>query len=158
MWASCQIDYRSDFLGNTFSGKGVVMHDGKTMLRLAITKLLALGAGAFVFAVVFVINLLGEDALRYQIYARDLTSAKNYPIVAGWREIFPYFLWGYPSAVALSTVYAFWNGFPSERKRLLLYLLLMGVIGPITLINYTHADQFVNVKIAKCCNLCQSFL
>src|SRR5215469_1386166 len=118
-----------------------------------LTRAVALLVGFICYLMVFVINDIGEDALRYFISGTTFRSHTNYPVVAGWRDVFPIFEMGYPLAVAVLATYLFWEGFPAQRGRLLLYSLLMGVIGPITFVNYTHADQFVSVWVQMIFNI-----
>ncbi|MBR1167766.1 MULTISPECIES: hypothetical protein [Bradyrhizobium] len=130
----------------------------RLIFRRVLPHMVALVIGAACYCVVFIINVFGEDALRYFIYSSALQSRSNYPLVAGWRDVFPFFAYGYPAAVAILAVYLFWDGFPSQRRRLVIYSALMGVIGPITFVNYTHADQFVSVWVQMVFNIFTIFV
>jgi hypothetical protein len=79
-------------------------------------------------------------------------------LVAGWDIIFKYFALGYPTAVGLATTYVFWYGFPGERKRLVLYLFIVALVGPLTFINFTHSDQLVDVRLQALFDLFTAFV
>ena len=129
-------------------------------MRLIFWRVFALLIGVAAFCVVYVIDWVGVWTLLEYVMMKGLGAGRgrNFPLVAGWDLIFHFFLWGYPAAVGLAATYSFWHGFPSQRKRILLYLLLMAVIGPITFVNYTQSDQLIDLRLQVLFNLITIFV
>ena len=67
-------------------------------------------------------------------------------------------VFGYSLLVGLCFSYAFWDGLPSEPKRTILYLVIFLAIGPLTLANYSAADQIIDVDVQFCFNLFTVFV
>ena len=143
------------------SGFGVEIMKAETRRRLKIVlrRSLAIVIGLVVFVISLIYDFLGTQTLAVFVFIHSsMSSADNYPTVAGWRFLFGIFEYGYPVAVALTTSYAFWDGFPKERKRLLFFILLFGAIGPLTFINYIQSDQLVDRKVQVLFNLVTIFI
>ena len=122
-------------------------------------RLLAVAAGVSAFLLVLIVNFFGslllEKALRSQVW---LQAAENYPLVSGYDVIGPVFMVGYPICVGVTTIFFFWKGWPTEGARLVLYLLVLGIVGPLTFINYLVSDQWLNLWIQTLFNLFVAFV
>lgn len=108
--------------------------------------------------ITYYLNLIGVLILRSYVWTGPLQSQSNYPLVAGWNTVFYIFKNVYPMIVGASFLYAFWQGPPNEWKRTILYLIVFSVIGPLTFINYTQADQLVRVDVQVMFNLFTAFV
>jgi hypothetical protein len=129
-------------------------------MRFALIRLGALAAGALMFCIAFLINIIGASALANSLYMEGpdwIDSDINWPLVVGYDQLHAIFLWSYPAIVAIATITVFWNGRPSELKRTMLYLLLLAVVGPLTFINYLQSDQWLNLWVQTGFNLFVAF-
>jgi hypothetical protein len=75
----------------------------------------------------------------------------------GWR-VGKVFFWGYPVAVGTTALFFFWSGVPRESRRIVVYILLLVVVGPLTFINYLVSDQWLNLWIQSGLNLFAAFV
>jgi hypothetical protein len=126
--------------------------------RRTIWRTIAVTSGILAAFVTYFLNIFGVQLLRSYISYSPLQSKSNYPLVAGWDSIFFIFLYAYPVAVGACFLYGFWQGPPSEWKRTAIYLVVFSVIGPLTFINYTQADQLLRVDIQVLFNLFTIFV
>jgi hypothetical protein len=76
---------------------------------------------------------------------RGLHAKENYPLVVRHDYVGHIFMYGYPAAVCIVTIFFFWRGMPKESCRIFLYILLLALIGPLTFINYMMRDQWLNL-------------
>jgi len=125
-----------------------------------LTKVFAFLAGILIFAVVALLNEIGADMLRYHLPRLGpwTWSHMNYPLVVDYQRIGQIFDLGYPAVVALSTVYFFWKGIPRQSFRIVLYLLLLALVGPLTFINYIMSDQWLNLWVQSAFNVFVAFV
>ena len=130
-------------------------------MKVVLGKLGALLAGAAMFCIAFVVNILGTMQLTSELYENGpdwMDAVENWPLVVGYDYVREIFLWGYPSVVAIATIAVFWRGRPSEIGRTVLYLLLLAVIGPLTFINYAQSDQWLNLWVQAGFNVFVAFV
>ncbi|MGA2885850.1 MAG: hypothetical protein ABSE80_11935 [Halobacteriota archaeon] len=123
------------------------------------TRLAAIVGGAIVYCLALAINEIGTDVFtdHLQMAGHWAHWSENWPLVVDYDRIAGIFYWGYPACVGLMATFIFWNGWPSEGARLIIYLLILGVIGPLTYINYLQSDQWVNLWTQSIFNLFVAF-
>lgn len=85
-------------------------------------------------------------------------SHSNFPLVVGYQRIGQIFDLAYPAVVALSTVFFFWRGIPKQTLRIVLYLLVLAVVGPLTFIKYLNSDQWLNLWVQSAFNIFVAFV
>jgi hypothetical protein len=122
---------------------------------------LALIAGLVAFVIVAILNSVGSVYLTYAMRLKAgswAMSDENWPLVVGWDGVGPIFFWGYPAAVGVATCYLFWNGWPRENGRLVLYTFVLALVGPLTYINYHMSDQWLNLWIQAGFNMFVAFV
>jgi hypothetical protein len=139
-------------------GAPKVRSKAPSISKQILIKLLAVAIGFLMFALTWVYDLLGTDVLAHFIATSHARSADNFGTIAGWRLLFYLFEYCYPVAVALTTTYVLWNGFPSERKRLLFYVPAFAAVGPLTMINFIQYDQLVDRKVQVFFNIVVIFI
>ena len=129
-------------------------------MRAFMIRLAACVAGLIMFCFAFAINELGTDLLAGHLWVQGewAHSSTNWPIVVGWREVGAWFYRGYPVTVGLTTVFLFWGGWPSEAARIILYILILAVVGPLTYINYIQSDQWLNLWVQSAFNIFVAFV
>lgn len=115
-------------------------------------------AGFIVFAIAVLLMAIGSEvftaALKHATFQYAfLLSQTNWPIVPGWRRIGGIVFWAYPACAGVLTMALFWRGWPSAWGRALVYLLLVMLIAPISWINYSASDQWLNVWVQAALNL-----
>jgi hypothetical protein len=115
-------------------------------------RLLGMLVGAISFFIALFTELIGISIVRYYAFIY-FPNPDNYPLVAGYKTISSFFIWMYPAAVATTVIYTFWDKWPTQRSRLLIYISLLMIIAPINLINYSQADQLVDVRVQCLFNL-----
>jgi len=128
------------------------------VLKTIMTRVCALIAAFLAFSITLVITEIGSKVLAYALQTRyALRAVNNYPLVVDFIRMGAVFYWGYPFAVALTTAFFFWRGWPREQPRLILYLLVLLTIGPLTYINYLVSDQWLNLWLQAAFNLFVAF-
>lgn len=128
-------------------------------LSQLLTHFAAIAAGTVAFCLVLVINLLGRDILEERLMnvGSWVRWPENWPLVVGYVHVDNLFFWGYPACVGLTTTFCFWNGWPRQAARLIVYLLILGIVGPLTYINYHYADQWLNLWVQAIFNIFVAF-
>jgi hypothetical protein len=112
------------------------------------------------FVVYWFVRLLTYIASLFLIdflYTKAPGWSDNWPLVVGWSQIGELLFWAYPLSVALTTAFVFWNGWPRETARLILYLLVLVIAGPLTYVNYYARDQWLNLWLQSGLNLIIAF-
>lgn len=129
-------------------------------LRTVMTKLGAVVCGLLTFAVTFIINVIGSLVLTHhlKLSPRWMQAEQNYPLVVGYEWVGQVFLYGYPAAVGVVTIFFLWRGIPKETFRIILYILILALVGPLTFINYQMNDQWLNLWIQLSFNLFVAFV
>lgn len=135
--------------------------EGEDVRTLA-KRLIAVVAALIVYKVVWWMNLIAVLALENYFMSGDAPEWTepdvNWPLVVGYDQVGDWFIAGYPIAVAVAVLAAFWNGRPSQAWRTALYLLVLSVVGPLTCINYVQSDQFINIWLQASLNLFVAFV
>jgi hypothetical protein len=131
----------------------------KSLIKRVLIRLAALLAASFVFVIALVVIEIGSDVFSYELHrAVDLAAKQNYPLVVDYQRVGLVFHWGYPAATALTVAFFFWRGWPREWARIILYVLLLVLIGPLTYINYLFSDQWLNLWIQAVFNVFVAFV
>jgi hypothetical protein len=131
----------------------------ESLTKKILIRLAALLAATFVFLIAVVIIEIGSDVFSYELHSVVALAAKeNYPLVVDYHRVGLVFHWGYPAATALAVAFFFWRGWPREWARIILYVLLLLLIGPLTYINYLFSDQWLNLWIQAVFNAFVAFV
>lgn len=119
----------------------------------------AIIAGFVVYHLVWALNAVGELLLEAYLQRAGTWARwpENWPLVVDWARVGHIFFRGYPLGIGLTTTFFFWNGWPRESARLILYLLVLAIIGPLTYINYVQSDQWLNLWVQSGFNIFVAF-
>jgi hypothetical protein len=124
-----------------------------------LAKFCAVLSGLFMFALTFLINLIGADMLAGHLRRTTwVFSSTNYPLVVDYERVGRIFLYAYPATVGVAAMFFFWRETPRQTFRIILYLLILALIGPLTFINYLVSDQWLNLWIQSAFNLFVAFV
>lgn len=125
-----------------------------------LSKISAILIGLMMFALTFVINIIGTNMLTWRLHSVSqwTWSASNYPLVIDFQRVHEVFLYVYPAGVCIATVFFFWKGLPPQALRIALYVLLLALVGPLTFINYQMSDQWLNLWIQAGFNIFVAFV
>ncbi|WP_188263955.1 hypothetical protein [Pseudomonas sp. PSB11] len=129
-----------------------------SQLRSILVRVGATMAGLIVFVIALLIMLIGSDVFTIVLQRATplvaiLLSPTNWPIVPGWKWIGGIVFWAYPACAGVLTMAFFWRGWPNAWRRALIYLSLIVLIAPMSWINYSASDQWLNVWVQAALNL-----
>ena len=126
--------------------------------RTIIWRIIGIMLGLIAALFAFYLNQIGVTLLSSYVQGSSLEDETHYPLVSGYEIVAPVFLYGYPLVAGACFLYAFWQGPPTEWKRTMLYMVVFMIIGPLTFINYLHADQIVRRDVQVIFNLFTVFI